>query len=320
MNILVVTLSNFGDVIMTTPVIMALARKFPHAKITTVVSPRARNVLQRSQDIHNIVIYNKKAPILEKLKFIMELRKRPYDLVVDLRNTAIPFLVSCKKRTPLFRKFKKVNMRDRHLEVLGMVEKEVPEPPPFQFFNQADEVFALRTLDAAGIKEKSGWILVAPGAASERKRWPAENFKEVIKALHEQTGKKIVLVGTLEEKPVADAIASDLPGIVGNVCGELLLSETAALVANASLVVANDSAIMHLGFELDTPTLGIFGPTDHTQYGHESPNFRIARKEPEECGCNSHKLPPAERNCFHGLTTRKVIELSLELLNESKAA
>ena len=41
MNILVVTLSNFGDVIMTTPVIMALVCKYPEARITVVVGPRA---------------------------------------------------------------------------------------------------------------------------------------------------------------------------------------------------------------------------------------------------------------------------------------
>ncbi|MBI4711388.1 MAG: hypothetical protein HY767_02880, partial [Candidatus Omnitrophica bacterium] len=57
MNILVVTLSNFGDMILTTPVIMALVRKYPEARITVVVGPRARSVLQRSPDIHKIVIY-----------------------------------------------------------------------------------------------------------------------------------------------------------------------------------------------------------------------------------------------------------------------
>ena len=59
MNILVVTLSNFGDVILTTPVIMALVRKYPAARITVVVGPRAKSVLQRSPDIHEIVIYDK---------------------------------------------------------------------------------------------------------------------------------------------------------------------------------------------------------------------------------------------------------------------
>ncbi len=320
MNILVVTLSNFGDVILTTPVIMALVQKYPEARLTVVVGPRARSVLQRSPDIHKIVIYDKKATFWQKVKFILELRKAKYDLVVDLRNTMIPFLVSCKKRTPLFRKFSKVNMRDRHFEMLATVEPDIPAPSLFHFFNKADEVFAMRALEVAGIQEKSGWILVAAGAASERKRWPVRDFKEVIRALHEKTGKKILLVGTLEERPVADSIRAELSGIVGVLCGDLVLPETVALIANASLVLANDSAIMHLGFELGTPTVGIFGPTDHEKYGHAGPKFRIARGEAQTCACGSEKLIPSERSCFHGLKPEKVVELSLELLNAAQAA
>ncbi len=315
MNILVVTLSNFGDVILTTPVIMALARKYPAAQITVVVGPRARSVLQKSPDIHKIVIYDKKASFGQKLKFISELRKVKYDRVVDLRNTAIPFLVSCEKRTPLFRKFTKVNMRDRHLEMLKKVESDIPAPPPFHFFNKEDEVFAMRALDAVGVLEKSGWILMAPGAASERKRWPVQHFKQVIRELHERTGKKILLVGTLDERPVADSILAELPGSAVVLCGDLVLPETAALIANASLVVANDSAIMHLGFELGVPTVGIFGPTDHEKYGHEGAKFRVARGDAQVCSCGSDQLPRAERSCFHGLKPEKVVELSLELLN-----
>jgi ADP-heptose:LPS heptosyltransferase len=320
MNILVVTLSNFGDVVMTTPVIMALVQKYPEARITVVVGPRARSVLQRSADIHKVVIYDKKASPWKKLKFIAALRKVKYDCVVDLRNTVIPFLVSCKKRTPLFRKFTKVNMRDRHLEMLKKVEPDISASSPFHFFNKADEVFAMRALDVAGILEKSGWILVAPGAASERKRWPVQYFREVIRMLHERTGKKVLLVGTLDERPVANSILAELPGIVGVLCGDLILPETAALIANASLVVANDSAIMHLGFELGTPTVGIFGPTDHEKYGHEGPKFRVAREEARNCSCGSDKLPRAERNCFHGLKPEKVVELSLELLNAAQSS
>ncbi|MFA5167399.1 MAG: glycosyltransferase family 9 protein [Candidatus Omnitrophota bacterium] len=314
-NILVVTLSNIGDVVMTTPVIMALVQKYPEARITVVAGPRARGVLQRSPDIHKIVIYDKKASLWQKLKFIAELRKAKYDRVVDLRNTAIPFLVSCNKRTPLFRKFTKVNMRDRHLEMLARVESDIPVPSPFHFFNEADEVFAMRALNVAGIREKSGWILVAAGAASERKRWPVRYFEEVIRKLHERTGKKILLVGTLDERPVANKILKELPGIVGVFCGDLVLSETAMLIANASLVIANDSAIMHLGFELGTPTVGIFGPTDHEKYGHEGPKFRVARGEAQDCSCGSDKLPRAERSCFHGLEPEKVTSLCMELLN-----
>ena len=330
MNLLVVTLSNFGDVILTTPVIMALAEKFPQARITVVVGPRARSVLQRSPAVHRIVVYDKTAPWFRKLKFLLELRKVKYDWVVDLRNTAIPFLVSCRKRTPLFRKFKKTNMRERHLEVLSFMKgKGAPDPdgnkeslpiPPFCFFNEVDEVLAMRSLEVEKIPEKSGWIVVAAGAASGRKRWPAPHFKEVIRALYEKTGKRALMVGLLDERPVADSIAASLPGIVSVLCGDLTLSETAALISKAALLISNDSANMHLGFELGTPTIGLFGPTDHEKYGHEGPKFRIAREEAHTCSCGADELPRAERSCFHGLKPEKVIALSLELLHASQPA
>jgi len=330
MNILVVTLSNFGDVILTTPVIMALAGKFPHARITVVVGPRAQSVLQRSPEIYKIVVYDKKASLLEKLKFIKELRKLKYDWVVDLRNTAIPFLVSCNHRTPLFRKFTKVNMRDRHLELLSLMKGDGPlfpgekwgSPiiPPFCFFNEVDEVLALKTLEVDKIPETSKWIVVAAGAASGRKRWPATYFKEVIRELHKKTGKRFLLVGLLNEKPVAESIAASLPGIVSVFCGDLTISETAVLISRASLLISNDSANMHLGFELGIPTVGVFGPTDHEKYGHTGPNFRVAREDASKCSCGAHKVLPSERSCFHGLKPEKVIELSLELLNASPSA
>jgi ADP-heptose:LPS heptosyltransferase len=276
------------------------------------------------------VVYDKKASLWRKLKFILELRKVSYDWVVDLRNTAIPFLVSCKNRTPLFRKFTKVNMRERHLELLSLIKKKEflfpgeawsgTRTTPFCFFNEVDDELALRTLEFDKITDKGKWIVVAAGAASERKRWPAQHFTAMIRALHEKTGKKVLMVGLLNERPVADSIAATLPGVVSVFCGDLTISETAALISRASLLISNDSANMHLGFELGVPTVGIFGPTDHEKYGHGGPKFRVAREDASDCPCESYKLPCAERSCFHGLKPEKVIGLSLELLNASPSA
>lgn len=314
-NILVVTLSNIGDVVMTTPVIMSLVAAFPEAHLTVVVGPKARAVLEKSPHIYRIVVYDKRADLSGKWRFLRELWKERYDMAVDLRNTAIPFLVGAPRRSPLFRKFSRINMRERHLEIL-MLMGLVPHasPVPFRFFDEKDESAFRAKLKERGVADPGGWILAAPGAASERKRWPAEHFREVIRALHERTGRKCLLAGTREERPAAEKIARELPGITAVLCGDLLLSETAALIAKASLVIANDSAIMHLGFELGTPTVGIFGPTDHDKYGHEGPKFRIAKEDPARCPCGSDRLPRAERSCFHGLAPEKVTSLCLELL------
>jgi ADP-heptose:LPS heptosyltransferase len=248
---------------------------------------------------------------------------------VDLRNTAIPFLVPCKKRSPLFRKFTKINMRERHLEVLEMMGVKTPPPASFQFFDEKDETSCLAKLKEKGIGDKHGWVLVAPGAASGRKRWPADSFREVTKELLKKTGKKVMLVGSKDERPIAEEVNQGIqpPCKAGEprldsrsgpaclvLCGEMSLSETAFLISRAALVIANDSAIMHLGFEAATPTVGLFGPTNHSKYGHEGRYFRIAREDASKCNCRSEELPYAERSCFHGLAPTRVTELCLELL------
>ncbi|OQA57834.1 MAG: Lipopolysaccharide core heptosyltransferase RfaQ [Candidatus Omnitrophica bacterium ADurb.Bin277] len=319
-SILVVTLSNIGDVVMTTPVIMALRMRFPEARITVVVGPKAKPVLEKSKAIQRIVVYDKKADLWGKWEFLLELWKDRYDMVVDLRNTAIPFLVLAPRRSPLFRKYKKINMRERHLEVLSMMGMQAPETAPFRFFDEADEISLLKKIEEAGIGEKSGWILVAPGAASERKRWPAGSFREVIRELAVKTSKDVLLIGSKEERAIAEETAKGMPARVRVLAGETSLSETAFLLSRAALVIANDSAIMHLGYETGASTVGIFGPTDHKKYGHKGPKFRVAIADEDACGCNSHLLPYSERSCFHGLSPEQVLRSCAQLMQQGTGA
>ena len=101
-------------------------------------------------------------------------------------------------------------------------------------------------------------------------------------------------------------------------CGARRMAETAALLSRAALVLANDSAVMHLAFELGVPTVGVFGPTDHDKYGHGGANFRIAREDAAACSCDSASRPYGERDCFHGLGPDKVFQLCVELLQTER--
>jgi ADP-heptose:LPS heptosyltransferase len=314
-HILVITLSNLGDVIMTTPVIMALAMRFPSAKLTVLVGPKARALLDKSPQIHQVLVYDKNADWRGKGRLLRELRQVRYACVVDLRHTPIPWLLCCDQRSPLFRRFRKTNRRDRHWEILEMMGFHLPNPPVFQFFDEADIRASLEKLRTSGILETGGWIVAAPGAASEKKRWPVESFQAVLGELTQRGARPLLLVGAPNERPIVEAVAQGLSGRVVVLCGETTINETAALLSRAALVLANDSAIMHLGFELGVPTVGIFGPTDHEQYGHTSQWFRIAREDAAGCFCNAQPIARHERRCFHGLKPEKVLKLCWELLD-----
>lgn len=315
-KILVITLSNLGDVIMTTPVIMRLRMAFPAAQISVIVGPKAQGLLASSRNIYEIIPYDKRAKLKSKKDFILSLREQAWDWIVDLRHTAIPALIKNGKSSPLFlRRHKKKMKRESHLEVLEWMGLDPQPTKPFDFFQEKDEISMLAKLKSLGISEKAGWIIIAPGAASERKRWSSKSFRELAEKLAQKTGKTILLAGSPEEKPIAQKVLQGLSARTYVVCGETNLAESAALISHAALVVANDSALMHLGFELNVPTVGIFGPTEHRLYGHIGPKFRIAAADPKLCFCNDHLKPKAERSCFHGLNVEQVYAFCEELLN-----
>lgn len=318
-KILVVTLSNLGDVIMTTPVVMRLRQAFPQAEISVVVGPKAKGLLSQSQNIREVIVYDKRAKFRDKKEFILGLRKQPWDWVVDLRHSAIPVLVKNGKRSPiLLRRHRKKMKREAHLEVLEWMGLKPEVTPPFDFFQEKDSASLLSKLQALGVDEKEGWIVIAPGAASERKRWNLKLFRELAEKLGEKTGKRILLAGSPEEKNIAQKVSQGLETRALVVCGETNLAESAAMIARASLVVANDSAMMHLGFELGVSTVGVFGPTDSKLYGHIGPRFRVAVADPKLCQCNDHLKSKAERSCFHGLGVEQVYKLCEELISDNE--
>ena len=85
-QILLITLSNIGDVIVTTPVIAALKTQFPNSSITVVCGPRPAGLLQGSRMIDELVIYDKHQNLQGKLEFIKKLRGKHYE---DRKSTRL---------------------------------------------------------------------------------------------------------------------------------------------------------------------------------------------------------------------------------------
>lgn len=305
---LIVSLSNIGDVVLTTPVITQIAAAYPGALITVVSGPKAAPLLAASRSVHRFVIYDKRASLKEKLLFALSLRKDRYEAVIDLRNTAIPFLVSARLRSPLFRQHREISMRARHLEVLKWTGIPAREPAPaFDFFNDSETASAVSKLKARGVPDK-GWILAAAGAASSQKRWPLDRYSEVIRNLLNLSSRPVLLIGDKNERSYVEPLCNIDPSRVVNFAGETTLRETAALIARCDLLLTNDSAAMHLGHELKRKVAAIFGPTNADAYGRTGETFRVLRPEPS---VTAGKDPG---DFFPGVTPDLVLQVCRELL------
>jgi lipopolysaccharide heptosyltransferase II len=317
-NILLITLSNIGDVILTTPVLMTLAAHYPGHRLTVVAGPRAKGVLEGSRFIDRLIIYDKHTGLREKIRFIQELRRRRYEVVVDLKNSAVPFLVSAKKRSPVFRSFHKKAARERHLEVLRQMKMDSEAMPPFDFYNEKDEAAVFAKLRHKGISADREWIAVTPIAASEIKTWPMQHFRSLLEGLLRETPYSIFLLGGEREARMMNPLTVLNPQRIFNLAGQTTLRETAALIGRSKLLVANDSSAAHFGFEMTHPSVILYGPTDPEKWARSGEKFSIL-SQPVECSpCGQAQCRFERRACLEDLQPEKVLQACLERL-EAKA-
>ncbi len=307
-KILVISLSNIGDVILTLPVMDVLLRDFSRAKFSIVAGPKAETLFRRNPFIHKVHVFDKSQPFWKTISWVVSLGSEHFDLVVDLRNTAIPFLVFPRYRTPaIVGKNAVVHMKYKHLRRLHSVypyETEsrkryalaVPSEEGAYIFNLLRETW--------GADQK--YIVVAPGAANEAKRWTSQGFMEVCYQLIKRYQLKIVFVGDEADRGGAERIVEVLGADTINLCGRTTLVQLAAVTQKAVLALVNDSAPMHLASYLDVPVLALFGPSDVKKYGPWGLQGHYLQKNKNCPACQNPK-DPARHNCMAAITAQDVL-------------
>lgn len=317
-RILIITLSNVGDVVLTTPAIARLRENFPDAHITVLVGPKAYPLLEHSATVNEVICYDKHAPLGGKFGLIKSLRARRFDLVVDFKQTLIPVFLGASERTRLLSlpQPHTVSMREKFLHLLDSWDLEAKAHNTFNFFSAADNGNIRKRLEEEGIFTDTRFAVVAAGARSEVKRWPVERFCDVCDTLGRKAGVRVILAGDEVERPVLDTLSARCREPLVNWAGRTTLRELAALIAGSSLVVANDSAVMHLANELGIPSVAVFGPTSERKYGGRGAKSVIVRRSLACTPCELAQCREGIRSCLDELSSREVEEAALRLLNE----
>ena len=320
-NILFITLSNLGDVILTIPVLSVLRGNFPDAAITVLVGPRAFPVLQGSTLADEIMVYDKKGSLPYQWKLLRELRSRNFDLVVDLKNSAFPYLLNPRVRTSCFRgSLKKIaSKREQHLACLRPVEKKLSidyaKSTPFDFFSESDLSAVKNKLKARGL-ENARLAVMAAGANTHLKRWTTEGFAAVADRLAREHKMKVILIGADHDRPVIDEIMQYANERLADFCGETTMRQLSALLSLSGLLVANDSSAMQLAYEMKIPVVAVFGPTDDRKFGRINETSAVVRKNLPCAPCNAAQCRiPEIKKCLHEVTPEEVYQACVHLLS-----
>ncbi len=268
-EILVISLSNIGDVILTFPVVDILLNDFPQADLSIVVGPKALSLVENNPAFKNTYIFNKQDSLIEKWRWICDLRRTHFDFIVDLRNTAIPLMVPHKYRTSVFKTSdSNIHMKEKHLNRLRSTYAFSSGKRKAQAIHiHPEDIHYAETFLEKEMERNKEIVIVAPGAANMDKRWTIEGFEAICRYICEDYDYQIIFVGDEGDKAFAQAIKERLPFKTVNGCGRLSLTQLAFLMRKCPLVISNDSSPMHLASYLDVPVIGIFGPTNPLQYG-----------------------------------------------------
>jgi lipopolysaccharide heptosyltransferase II len=143
------------------------------------------------------------------------------------------------------------------------------------------------------------WIALQPGARWSNKRWPAENFTELVRLLAKDfPDRRFAILGGMEDKPLGEMISQAAPPRCLNLCGQTSLPEMVEWLRQCELMVTNDTGPMHAAAALGKPLVALFGPTEPRRtgpYGHLESVLRLdlpcspclkshcAYEKPDEC-------------------------------------
>lgn len=261
-KILVITLSNIGDALMTTPVLEALHRRYPDALIDLVADRRSSEVFTHCPYRGRVVFKEKRAGWRGTLQLVRALRHTRYDLIVDLRTDGLAYLLRARRRlTKWHRQERGLHAVEQHMGVIAALGGTDIPATHIWLTAQLESEAAQRLESLPGRR----WLALGPGANWEPKIWPLTRFKDL--AEHVQNDfDAIVLLGGPNDAERCDFLSRTLPLETLNLAGKTNLLQAAAVLARMRIFVGNDSGLGHIASAVGTPTLTLFGPGEPQRY------------------------------------------------------
>ncbi|MFH1665314.1 MAG: glycosyltransferase family 9 protein, partial [Candidatus Omnitrophota bacterium] len=320
---LFITLSNLGDIILTTPVLGRLHKEFPGAYIDVITGAPGKEIFMPHPAVRKVTVHVKRRSIGGRLREVMAIRGEKYDMVVDLKNTLIPYLAGAKYHTRVFipvwpgmrsARNNGIHKRDEHLAKLSHMGMDISAPADFFMPSGDTEKKFIDGILAAAGGEKT--VVIAPGAKSHLKRWPARKYAMLANRLVAEFGCRVYLTGDAADKKVIEEVAGHTAaGTVSDICCKTSVSALGELMRRSDLVITNDSAPLHVASAVNTPTVAVFGPSDEKKYGPLAGRSRVIKPRVPCRPCGKALCSPGpDEGCITLIGVDEVFEAAREIL------
>jgi ADP-heptose:LPS heptosyltransferase len=269
-TILVLRALGLGDLLTGIPALRGIRRAWPDARVVLATPERFRELAMLSGAVDDV----------DPTSGLGQLRpqREPPALAVNLHGSgpeSITDLVALQPRAVL---------THRHAAYPGL-----PGPPWRDDLHEVDRWCQL--LEWAGMHcdpedlsvprppgypDRSGVVVIHPGAAFPARRWPPDRFAAVAAALHD-AGHEVVITGDTNEVELAQSVVAGAGLTQTSVlAGTLGLLELVALIADCRLLICGDTGVGHIATATGTPSVLLFGPTPPNRWGPRGAGRHIA--------------------------------------------
>lgn len=336
-RILLIKPSSLGDIIHALPVLDGLRTRFPVATIDWLIGTAFAPLLAGHPLISNLIPFDRRRygrmaksarASTDFLRFASDLRRRRYELVIDLQGlfrsgflawcTRAPVRIGFRDAREAARIFYTHRIRPPKGDIHAVDKNYLIANPlgfgehPIHFpLNLSSQVFedVERKFFNQDARSDQPRLVIAPGARWETKLWPADRFAKTINQLTALMPCCCILVGGKDEAELCQAVAHQCNHQPINLCGQTTLPELSAVIARADAVLCHDSAVAHLATAFDRALICLTGPTNPRRTGPYGHLDDVLRLDIPCSPCYFRKLSqcPHDHGCMRELQVADVI-------------
>lgn len=327
MKILVVAPSWIGDLVLAQPLLKLLHARNPGLVLDALAPRWTLPLLDRMPEVRNAIespFAHGDLRLGDRRRLGRELARESYDQAIVLPNTfksaLATFFARIPVRTGYVGEFRYVLLTDarkpdderlpqlaQRYAALALPRGEaLPSPLPTPGL-RVDEAGRRAVLGRLGLDRNRPVAALCPGAEfGPAKRWPARYFAELAQGLAAR-GCAVWLIGSQSDRQTGDEIERAATGVCRNLCGETSLTEAIDLLATCSLVVSNDSGLMHVAAALGRPLVALYGSSSPGYTPPLSADARILKLDLPCSPCFQRECPLGHFNCMMQLVPDKVL-------------
>ena len=331
--LLVAQTSFLGDVVLTTPLLAALRRCVAPRRLAVLVRPEAAPLLAGHPDVDQVLVDDKRGRdrgLAGLLRTARRLRREQFDVAVSPHRSLRTALVLAAARIPRRVGFREsrgallyhervVRDRRRHdvernLALLAPFGESPGGPLPLRLPVAADAAARAAALLPAGHGPLVG---IAPGSVWATKRWTPDGFAAATAALVDE-GARCVVLGAPEDVALAEAIRARSGGRATVLAGRTDLATLVAVIDRLVLLIANDSAPMHIACARDVPVVAVFcATTPALGYGPWGPRATVVEADLACRPCGRHggrRCPRGTEDCMRLVSPAAVLAAARAVL------